>query len=147
MSSLTVETRPPGLSPQRRKSIGTLAGLLVSAAALIIVMGIAIEGRPLPIVFPPDAPTVAPLQLLVDSPFSLAAMVLASLIMTSLLIARPTRIVAGLGVAFCLFFAFFDVVELISKAQAGLIGFVVIAIAALGLRAVTTVLCLKLARV
>jgi hypothetical protein len=146
VSSLTAETRPPGLSPQRRKSIGTLAGLLVSAPALLIVMGVAIEGHPLPIVFPADAPTVAPLQLLVDSPFSLAAMVLASLIMTSLLIARPTRVVAVLGVVFCLFFAFFDAVELISKAQAGLVVFVVIAVAALALRAVTTVLCLRLAR-
>lgn len=146
VSSLTVETRPAGLSPQRRKSIGTLAGLLVSAPALLIVMGIAIEGHPLPIVFPTDAPTAAPLQLLVDSPFSLAAMVVASLIMTTLLIARPTRIVAGLGVVFCLFFAFFDVVELLSKAQAGLVGFVVIAFAALALRAITAVLCVRLAR-
>ena len=126
--------------------MGTLAGLLVSAPALLIVMGVAIEGHPLHLIFPSDAPTVPPLQLLVDSPLSLAAMVLSSIIMTSLLIARPNRFVASLGVIFCIFFAFFDVVELLSKAQAGLVGFVGIAIAALALRAVTAVLCLRLVR-
>lgn len=146
MTSPIVETRPAALDADRRKSLGTLAGLLVSAPALLIVMGIALEGHPLPIVFPDDAPTVPPLQLLVDSPFSLAAMVVASLIMTTLLVARPTRFVAGLGVVFCAFFAFFDIVELIAKAQAGLVLFVMIAMAALAIRAVTTVLCLRLLR-
>lgn len=146
MTSATSPADSTTLSAQRRKTLGTIVGLLVAAPALLIVMGVALEGQPLAVLFPADAPTVSPIVLLVNSPFSLAAMVIASLIMAGLIIARPTRVMAVIAVVFTVFFAVFDVVELVSKAQAGLIGFVVIALVVLVVRAVTVALSLRLAR-
>ena len=121
-------------------------GMLFATLALLIIIGVAVQGQALPVVFPADAPTTAPLELFVDSPLSLAAMVVISLTLATLAITRPTRLVAAMVVAASVALVFFDVVQLSMQAAAGQTGLVILAIVVIALRVAATALGLRLVR-
>jgi len=149
VTSQTVEPeRPRGapLSAERRRQLGSLMGMLFATPALLIIIGVAVQGHALPVVFPADAPTTPPLELFVDSPISLAAMVVISLTLATLAIIRPTRLVAALVVAASVALVFFDVVQLTIQMAAGEPGLVILAIVVIALRVAATALGVRLVR-
>lgn len=122
-------------------TIGLIVGVLFMVAAGLIVAGVAVEGKPTGT----DSSDV-PVSVFLDSPVSLASMVIASLLATVIVMRWPTPLVGILAIIFCVVFAVFDALELTTKASMGAIGFAALAAAVLGTRLVTAFIALHLVR-
>lgn len=122
-------------------TIGLIIGVLIMGAAGLIVAGVAVEGKPTGT----DSPDT-PVSLFLDSPVSLASMVIASLLATVIVMRWPTPVVGILAIVFSLVLAGVDAVELWTKASMGSVGFAALAAVVLGTRLVTAATALLLVR-
>ncbi len=110
-------------------------------AAGLIVAGVAVEGKPTG-----TESSDVPVSVLLDSPISLASMVIASLLATVIVMRWPTPVVGILAIIFSLVFAVFDAIELTTKASMGAVGFAALAAVVLGTRLVTALIASTLVR-